>query len=190
MKRIPLLAAVLSVALARTDALGAGEDMRDEMNAIAEAVRFVLPLDLADERLREPALHARVESSLSLLEHSSQRLAAHGGGSDAAFSYLSRVLANAARDAHRRFVAGRAGEAQFLVQQLGEACIACHSRLPGEPEPSLQSRFADGAEPSRLPLPQRARFEYATHQFERALASYEALLASPAVAPNDLDLLG
>jgi tetratricopeptide (TPR) repeat protein len=37
---------------------------------------------------------------------------------------------------------------------------------------------------------QRARFEYATHQFERALGSYEALLASPEISPTDLDLLG
>ncbi len=188
--RPPLLALAFALALCGSGALRADAALRDVMGEIAGAMRFLLPASLADEDFRDPAQRQRIEQHLARLERSSQRLAKHGSEGDVAFSHLSRVLADDTLDVRQRFGAGYPQEAQFLVQQIAETCIACHSRLPGEAEPSLPGPSAREAQASELPLVQRARLAYATHQFERALGSYEALLASPGIPPTDLDLLG
>jgi len=175
-------------------ALAGGPDpeleTRQRMQPIFEAVRLLFPLSLDQERFNDPALRDRILASLELLESSSGDLASHGQERGASFAFLSRSLSIDARDVHQRYEEGHVREARFLVQQLVETCVACHSRLPSEQSSGLSSQFSSNLEQADLPLDQRAKLEYATRQFDRAVVTYEALLASPDFSPTTLDLMG
>jgi hypothetical protein len=156
---------------------------------IYEAIRFLLPLSLDEKRFSDPAQRQRILASLELLERSSERLESHGRELEAPFSHLSHSLAVQSRDILERYQEGYTREARFLILELTETCVACHSRLPSERD-ALRSQGFVAPDEAELPLDQRAKLEYATRQFDRALATYEALFASPEVSPNDLDLTG
>jgi hypothetical protein len=160
------------------------------MQPIFEAVRFLFPLSLQEERFRDPELRDRILASLELLESSSGDLANHGQERGASFAFLSRSLSIDVRDVNQRYEEGHVREARFLVQQLVETCVACHSRLPSEQSSGLSSQFASELKEADLPLDQRAKLEYATRQFDRAVVTYEELLASPDFSPTTLDLMG
>ena len=175
-------------------ALAGGPDpeleTRQRMQPIFEAVRFLFPLSLEEERFRDPELRERVLASLELLANSSGDLAGHGQERGASFAFLSRSLSIDARDVHMRYEEGHIREARFLVQQLVETCVACHSRLPSEQSSDLSAQFASELEKAQLPLDQIAKLEYATRQFDLAVVTYEKLLASPDFSPTTLDLMG
>lgn len=179
-----LLAALLMSAPAASE-----DATREEMAKIFEAMQYLMPLSLSEAKFSDPAERERILKSLALIESSSASLEQHGNGQDAGFSYLSSTLAMDARDVHERFSAGHVRETQFMVQQIAENCMACHSRLPSE-DARLSQEFVSESKIERLPVDQRAKLEYATRQFGRALTSYEALLADPDFSPTDLDMLG
>lgn len=165
-------------------------DTRQRMQPIFEAVRFLFPLSLQEERFRDPELRDRILASLQLLQRSSGDLASHGQERGASFAFLSRSLSIDVRDVNQRYEEGHVREARFLVQQLVETCVACHSRLPSEQSSGLSSQFASELKEADLPLDERAKLEYATRQFDRAVVTYEQLLASPDFSPTTLDLMG
>ena len=178
-------AAVLAVA-----PIAANDETRASMQDVFGAMRVLLPLSLSAERFEDPANRLEIDAALARLESSSGRLAAHGRGENAAFEMLSGSLAADARDLHSRWTRGHRDEARFIVQQLTETCVACHSRLPSDRDSPLSARFASEEFVRSLPLRERAKLEYATRQFESALESYEAMLASTEITPSTLDLGG
>jgi tetratricopeptide (TPR) repeat protein len=187
LKRIAVVATALALWLPQP--LAADPTMQQQMSEIFEAMRYLLPLSLDEKKFADPARREKIDKALALLANSSQRLEVHGHSDDAGFSYLSRALAVDARDIHQRFEAGYVQEARFLVQQLTDTCVACHSTLPS-PGTRLRPRLANDEMLAGLPLDQRAKIEYATRQFDKALESYEALLASKEFSATDLDMLG
>ena len=179
------IVAITPVATARTD-----DETEATMEGMFEAVRFLLPLSLSDERFEDPASREAILAALQTLEASGSQLEAHGRRRDASFSFLSRSLARDSAEMRQRYESGRIAEARFLLHQFTENCVACHSRLPSDREFPLGQRFVQQASIADLPLEERVNLEMATRQFDRALATYEALFASPEASPTDLDLMG
>jgi len=186
-KRVALLLPALALGLSAVAFAERGA--KQQMAEIFEAMRFLLPLSLDEQQFSDPAQRDKIEQALALLARSGSLLEEHGRREEAGFSYLSRALAVDARDIRRRFEAGYVQETQFLVQQLTDTCIACHSLLPSK-NARLIPRLAREETLERLPLEQRAKLAYATHRFEIALESYEALLASEHFSATDLDMMG
>jgi hypothetical protein len=182
------LSAIVALALVAT--ARAGDETAATMEGMFEAVRFLLPLSLSDERFEDPASREAILAVLQTLEESGSQLEAHGRGREASFSFLSRSLARDSAEIRQRYESGRVAEARFLLHQLTENCVACHSRLPSDSEFPLGQRFVQQASIADLPLDERVNLEMATRQFDRALATYEALFASPETSPTDLDLMG
>ena len=187
---IPVARALLGLCLAgAATAQTESEQTRAHMGKIFEAMSFLLPLSLDEQKFQDPTRREQILEALALLDRSTAELERHGRGQDAAFSHLSRSLAIDARDIHERYEEGHLLEARFLIQALTETCVACHSRLRSD-DSTLSERFVEKSAVSELPPEQRAKLEYATRQFDRALATYESLFASPASSPSDLDLMG
>jgi hypothetical protein len=92
--------------------------------------------------------------------------------------YLARNVARDARDVQREFEAGHAARASFLMRQIVENCIACHTRLPADADSPLTEGFVDAGALERLPLGPRATLLIATRQFDAALTTLEQLFAS------------
>jgi hypothetical protein len=184
---VGLLAA--SAAQAATDESEARET-RAMMDQIFQALADVLPASLDEQRFAEPAQREAILTALGKLAAGGAQLEAHGRQRDASFGFLSLSLARDTEEIRRRYADGRTEEARFLLHEVTQDCVACHSRLPSERDASLGRRLMDEKRIAALPLDERARLEFATRQFERAQETNEALLASPEHAANDLDLTG
>ncbi len=165
-------------------------ETRSTMAQILGALRVALPLSLSDERFSDPANRQALHQALETLAANAAALQTHGNAEEAGFRYLSRSLAEDSRSIARRFDEGRHREARFLLGQLTEDCVACHSRLPS-PEASALGRIlleevdVEGLEPE-----ERVRLEVATRQFDAAIAGYERLFAAEATTPVRADLEG
>ncbi len=183
------LAAALACAASLAEEPRAEPALPLRMRELLDALERVLPAALSEERFADPARRDEIEGALAELARGADRVAAHGRGRDASFAFLSKTLANESRRIHRRFEAGKLDEARFLLLELTEGCVACHSRLPAQSSHLSDSLLANPAL-RELPLEERAQLEFTTRQFERALLSYESLLAEPARDPDDLELSG
>jgi hypothetical protein len=163
---------------------------RATMGEIVQALEELLPASLDDQRFSDPTRRDAILAALTKLATSGARLEAHGRERDAGFGFLSRSLARDTEEIRQRYADGRTDEARFLLHEVTQDCVACHSRLPSQRDASLGRRLMAEERVAALPLEERARLEFATRQFERAGATLEALLASPERAANDLDLGG
>ena len=150
----------------------------------------MLPASLDERRFADPAQRDAILASLTRLAAGGAQLEAQGQTRDASFGFLSRSLARDTAEIRRRYAAGRSDEARFLIHELTQDCVACHSRLPSPQDASLATRLMDEKQVAALPLDERAQLEYATRQFTRATATHEALLASTEFSASDLDLEG
>jgi hypothetical protein len=187
---IALALAFASVGISQAEEKAAlGLTLGVRMRELLAALEQLLPAALSEERFAEPDRRAEIESSLAKLAQGADRVAAHGKGRDASFAFLSETLADEARRIHRRFEAGKFDEARFLLLELTEGCVACHSRLPSRSS-HLSDRLLANPALRELDTEERAKLEFTTRQFDRAIASYEKLFSDPARDPDDLELSG
>jgi len=195
-RRLASLLLTLTASLALASACGPPSGAAEEpeapratMHEILDAVAFLLPLSLSDERFRDPAHREAILGRLALLAEEADALARHGRARDAGFAFLSAALARDARAIHERFAAGRVEEARFGIHETVDTCVACHSRLPDGARP-LGRELMQEESVAALPLDERAKLLMATRQWDRALAAYETLFRSEAIDPGVLDLMG
>jgi hypothetical protein len=188
--RITAAALALAAIAGSAGAVSEGPQTRALMAEIFEALRRVLPLSLAEASFRAPEHRQEVLAALSTLADGGARLEEHGARRSESFAFLSRSLARDVREIRDRYAADRYEEARFLLHELTEDCVSCHSRLPSDRDSPLSERFVREEAVSQLPLQERAVLEMATRQFERALVTYESLFASPETSPSSLDLRG
>jgi hypothetical protein len=187
------LALLLSLALPGCHATApAAEEpvTRAAMTQIADALSRALPLSLEARQLEDPVARERYRASLEVLAESSARLESHGRSREASFAYLSRSLASDAQVAKQRLESGHDAESQFVVRQLVQDCVACHSRLPDLDDSKIGARLLGQLDPNELPLAERVRVQAATRQFDAALDGYEELFQDPEIPPGQLDLEG
>jgi mono/diheme cytochrome c family protein len=171
------------------DAAAHTEQIRQTMGGIFGAMRVLLPLSLTETGFEDPEQAANVRAAIELLDRSSAQLEQHGASGDVGFAHLARSLAIDARDLRLRYDAGHSREAGYVVQDMADTCVACHSRLPATNAPRSEAFAADIAV-ADLRIEQRAKLFYATRQFDAALDEYEAMLATRSVSANDSDLGG
>lgn len=169
---------------------GGAPATRATMAQIVDALAFVLPLSLRPEPFADPAQHQAILDALDSLARNGAELESHAEGHDLGFAFLSRSLTRDMVEIRDRYAAGRVAEARFLLLEVSDHCAACHSRLPDHREHPIGRRLADDPRVAALDPEQRVEIEVATRQFDRALDTYEALFADPALSPADLDLQG
>jgi tetratricopeptide (TPR) repeat protein len=190
------LCAVLIVAVGLgTGGWAAAEDAEPastqaRMAELVEALRVALPLSLDPEQFAAEANRARLERALVRLRDGATSLSDHAGGRDVGFAHLASALARDAHEIQHRFQVGRFDEARFLLGELADDCVSCHSRLPYRKSSELGRSLWNAVDASALPLDERVRLQVATRQFDLALQSYESLLASDQLTPAQLDLGG
>jgi hypothetical protein len=164
--------------------------VRAIMGEIVMSLQTLLPLSLDGQLFADPDRRAEIEAALDKLAENAERLSTHGSQRESSFDFLSRSLADDSRDIRKRFAGGYVEESRFLLQQLTDTCIACHSRLPDDRPHPLGQRLLDHPTIAQLPREQRVRLEAAMRQFDRAMSSYESLFADPATSLAEIDLTG
>jgi hypothetical protein len=145
---------------------------------------------MSDASFADPTRREQLLLALRALALHGERLEAHGRHRDAGFGLLSRSLARDAAEIRDRYEEGRIAESRFLLHEMTENCVACHSRLPDDRAHPLGQRLVRDETLAAAPPEERVRLEMATRQWDRALATYEALFESRSRSPADLDLMG
>ncbi len=188
---IILLSSLLAIGAAHAASENtAPQEPRATMGEIFRALAEVLPASLDEQRYSDPARRDEILAALTKLAAAGSKLETHGRSRDAGFSFLSRSLARDTEEIRLRYADGRRDESRFLLHELTQDCVACHSRLPSQKDASLGRRLMSEEHVAALPLDERARLEFATRQFASAQKTSEALLASPDYSAMDLDLTG
>lgn len=157
-----------------------------EMRELYGSLERLLPLAVDDARFRSAAERETIRSALAQLAARSEHVGRHVAGDDRRIRYLARALSRETREAMARFDEGRLDGAQFLVKRLTNFCVACHTRVPSPADSLLSRGFVSDAALVKLPADQRASLQVATRRFDDALATYEALFASPRVRAAEL----
>lgn len=165
-------------------------ETRATMAEIVAALQVALPLGLSQEAFSAPENRDALDRALAQLSRSAGALEAHGRGRDAGFAHMSHALSQDAAEIEWRLGQGRSEEARFLLGELVNNCVACHSRLPSPKGSDLGRSLYDAVDTSALPRSERVRLEIATRQFDLALASLETLIADPILSASQLDLGG
>ncbi|MEN8182901.1 MAG: hypothetical protein ABFS46_10250 [Myxococcota bacterium] len=160
-------------------------EIRATMREIFESVRTLLPLSVGDASWADPRSRERIHPALQSLATNAGVLATHGRRKDPGFGHIGRYLATDAQDILTSYESGDMERSQFLLRQLTEYCVTCHSRLPSPGDSPLSEHFLNQSALTALPLEERATLLIATRRFEEALSTLERLLASTAVHPAD-----
>jgi tetratricopeptide (TPR) repeat protein len=153
------------------------------MLEIVEAMRVALPASSSPMGFREPARRDQVAASLAALAQHAAFLEEHARDQEEPERFLARDLARDARDTAREYAEGHYDRAAFLLHEITENCVVCHTRLPSEADSPLAERLLDARSLAALPPEGRATLQIATRRFDEALATLESLLVDPAVHP-------
>lgn len=163
---------------------------RQRMGQLVEALRVALPLSLRAEDFAAEANRERLEQALRQLRDGSTAISDHARSKDVGFAHLASSLARDSAEILHRFDVGHYEEARFLLGELSDDCVNCHSRLPYGKDSELGKSLWKTVDVAKLPLDEKVRLQVATRQFEVALTSYESLLGSDLMSPAKLDLSG
>jgi hypothetical protein len=168
-------------------ALGCGEAQtvastragtRAIMGQVFEAMRTLLPASIDPERFADESNRALLLTSFDTLSQQTGSLETHVETQDLRFSYLARNVASDASAARRAFVERRYERSAFLLGQITENCIVCHSRLPSAGDSPLAEEFMTPEALAGVELERRASLQIATRRFDAALATLEEIFAS------------
>ena len=184
-------------ALAGLIAVGVGlarsedrDSTHEVMARIVTALQVALPSSFDEASFRDSGRRADILAALEELADNSETLERHCAPSDAGPEFLSLSLAADTREIHRRYAEGRFEQSRFLLHNVTDVCIACHSRLPDDDVRLLGRTLVSDETIANLPLDQRAKYEIATRQFDRALVTFETWFTDPMISPGDIDLTG
>ena len=153
------------------------QETRAIMGRIYDAIRVALPASADPEGLARPERAAEISAALDALADNASLLQTHVGGEERQMQFLARGIARDARDVRRAWQEGHHPRAAFLLRQITENCVVCHTRLPSDDSPVAQGFFQAG-ELDELPEEPKASLLIATRRFDEALATLESLLAS------------
>lgn len=160
------------------------------MDAIFAPMTEVLALSFKGDDFSDPANQAHVTEQLEKLATNIGRLETHAKSQDRAFEFVARSLGQDARRVVKFYKRGQFDEAQFIVHNMTENCIACHSSLPPSRTFPAAAQFLKRINvPALRPL-ERARLQVVTRQFDEALTSYEASFTDKHQGPGLLVTFG
>jgi hypothetical protein len=158
-------------------------ETRAIMGQIFEGLRVALPASADPETFASEENRVRVGAALEQLAANAELLESHTAQRDEQMHFLARSVASDAREVQRAYAQGRSERAAFLLHQITENCVVCHTRLPSLRDSPVAKRFLDEGVLEELPLEPRATLQIATRRFDAALDTLEELILSPAEHP-------
>jgi len=159
------------------------ESTRQIMRDFAADLRVVLPATVDEETFSDSAANPAIREALADLADNASVLVAHSQRNESGTRQLGRSLERDTAEILYQYDRGRTDRAAFLLQQVTENCVVCHSRRPDATDPEIAAGFVDGAVLQQLDPERRETLQIATRQFDAALVTLEALLADPETHP-------
>jgi hypothetical protein len=134
----------------------------------------------------DPKNHDAILTSLDALAKNSEELTAHGGGLDPSFDFMKRSLSRDAHDALENFKSANYIGSRFILNDITENCVTCHTKRPAGKPFEAGQQFLDDIDAKSFPAPARAKLQVATRQFSEAMKTYEEIILSPKMTSADL----
>jgi hypothetical protein len=165
-------------------------DTRTSMRGLYEALTSVLLLSFDDDAFQDSDNHEKILVKLRQLSSNASRLERHAEDLADSYDYLRRSLARDSRDAAKRFESEEYVGARFVIEKLTENCMACHTRQKSRTELNFGKAFIEDERVTSLPLENRVRLAIATRQFDNAMETCEAILASDDMIADQIVVAG
>jgi len=160
------------------------------MHKAFDALSYLLPLSLAGQGGDAKTNFSLLEEKLKQLVESSDRLDEHAKGRDAEFKSIARSFDATVKQVDQAFRNERPQDALFLLMDLTQNCVACHSRLPSAASFPFGQRLMARINVDTMDRRDVAQLYVATRQFDGALKILEEVVVDNDVTPIDLDIDG
>ena len=161
---------------------------RTSMRGLFVVLSSVYKYSLDANAYADPKNHQEIQSMLDALVQNTTQLEAHGGSLDPSFDFMKKSLLRDAHDALAAFKSANYPGSRFVVSQIPENCVTCHTKVPATRPFDAGKEFLQAINAKDFPPPARAKLEVASRQFADAMSTYEGMLASPYVSAGDLTL--
>jgi len=179
------------VAFAAWAILACGEDpkpaeddyTRSVMREIFEGIRVALPASVDSAVFKAPQNQGEIFSALDTMARNAALLEKHARGCDAQMGFLARSVERDAIEARTTYRHGHYKRSAFVLRQMVEDCVVCHTRLPDDCGSMIAEDFVDEGVMASLPAQQRSMLLIATRQFDQGLDALEKVLADPLTHP-------
>lgn len=165
-------------------------DIRATMRGVFVNLTTAYRYSLDPVAFEEPANREEIKSALKGLVANTRALEDHAGGLDPSFEYLKRSLAVDAKEALVRYYNGQYMGSRFILGQITQNCVTCHTKLPTKRTVDIGNQFIERVEISDLQPELRVNLEVATRQFDRAMSTYEEMFADSAMSSQTLGMTG
>jgi hypothetical protein len=134
----------------------------------------------------DPKNHEEIASKLDALVQNTEQLETHGESLDPSFDFMKRSLARDAHEARDNFKSANYIGSRFVLSDITENCVTCHTKLPAERTFEEGREFLAAIEADKFPPSSRAKLQVASRQFSDAAATYETILRSQQFSADDL----
>ena len=162
---------------------GDNESTRAMMREIFEGIRIALPASIDTAHFKDPENRAEIGAALDSLARNTALLEKHFEKRDAKMGFLARSIERDAIEAQVSYTHGRFKRSAFVLRQIVENCVICHTRIPDDQDSLVAEGFVDQGELASLPPNPRSTLLIATRQFDGALAALEQVLMDPMTHP-------
>jgi hypothetical protein len=160
-----------------------GPELREIMGVFFENLRVVLPRTVGPAGLRADDPGGEIRAALVGLEENAEVLEDHTRLASGNMRHLARSLQRDTAEILAEYDRGNTDRAGYLIRQVTENCVVCHSRLPSPGDSPLAEDFLDYPSLAELAPYERATLQIATRRFDDALATLEEAITSEAEHP-------
>jgi len=161
----------------------ADEYTQSVMREIYEGIRVALPASIDPDVFEAPENQGEIFAALDRLARNAALLEKHTENRDAQMGFLARSIERDAIEAKTTYRHGHYGRSAFVLRQIVENCVVCHTRLPDDRGSLIAEGFVDQGVMASMPAQPRATLLIATRQFDAGLEALEEVLADPMTHP-------
>lgn len=148
--------------------------LKQDMQGIFVPLSVALPYSFDASTFASSTDRAMLSKQLKQLADSAGKLSQHVKTKDPAFQFVARTLQRDATDVSRLFDAGQFEEARYILHNMTDSCIACHTALPESSQAPGAPAFFATIKVEDMPSFERAHYFVVARQYDDALRAYEA----------------
>lgn len=159
------------------------------MHTIFNPIKVLLPLSINGSGFSDEKNHDLIQTQVNHLAENATLLREHAKIKNPNFQFLSHGLARDASDVKTWFDLKRYDEARFVLHNVTEYCINCHTKAKSKGPFPGAADFFENVDVKALPDVERAHLLVATRQFEEGLSTFEAFFSSNQYTPAEMALM-
>lgn len=159
---------------------------RSIMSDIYLILQDILPTSIDQQAFHDLKNRSHLQRQARKLAKNARHLEQHVMANEPALSYVAHSMEQDAVDISQRLQEGRLEEARFVLHNITENCVSCHTKFDAQADFPGSKDFFKKVNINHLTLSDRGRLQIAMRQFDQAMNSMEGLFRDGNTAPADL----